>query len=110
MVTSGVDIGGSIETSEGVAASFVRIGRRGEAKGSIRAKEVIVGERARVEDVYADKIILEEKAQARNLYGQTIHLEYKCEIVGEVLYTEHLETEEDVHFAKPPMKVEKLPQ
>ena len=78
-------------------------------KGPIHAKEVDVGEGARVEDVYGDEIGLEEKAQARNLYGRYIRLEYKCEISGEVLYTENLKTEENVHFAKQPRKVEKLP-
>ena len=103
-------VGGSIETVEGVEASFVRIGRRGRVEGPIRADEALVGKRARVEDIYANEITLERKARARNLYGERIRLESGCQITGEVKYTESLEAAPGVSFAKTPQKTDELPR
>jgi cytoskeletal protein CcmA (bactofilin family) len=102
-------VGGSIETIEGVSASYVRIGRRGRVKGPIRADEAVISERAQVEDVYAKTITLERDAEARNLYGERIRLESGCQVYGEVQYTESLESERGVSFAKTPQKADKLP-
>jgi cytoskeletal protein CcmA (bactofilin family) len=105
-----VSVGGSIETVEGTRGSFVEIGRRGEVRGLIKADEVVIEERARVEDIYANRIVLEEEARARNLYGARIRLESDCHVYGEVQYTESLETEHGVTFANQPQKVSKLPE
>jgi len=103
-------VGGSIETVDGTYASFVEIGRRGEVRGLIKADEVEISERARVEDIYANRIVLEEEVRARNLYGARIRLEEGCHIYGKVQYTESLETEHGVTFAETPQKVSKLPE
>jgi len=103
-------VGGSIDTVVGVNASYVEIGRRGKVSGPIHANEVLIGERAHVEDVYADKITMEGKGQARNLYGQRIRIEAGCNIRGEVHFTQSLESEKGVSYTKPPVKVDKLPQ
>ncbi len=105
-----VSVGGSIDTVVGVKASYVEIGRRGKVSGPIHANEVLIGERANVEDVYADKITMERKAQTRNLYGQRIRIETGCNILGEVHFTQILESEKGVSYTKPPVKVDKLPQ
>ena len=102
-------VGGSITTVVGVKAPYVRIGRRGEVTGPIRANEVLISEGARVEDVCARTITMEERARARNLYGERIFIESECHIYGEVQYTESLRIERGVSFATPPVKVEKLP-
>jgi cytoskeletal protein CcmA (bactofilin family) len=88
----------------------VEIGRRGEVRGLIKADEVVIGERARVEDIYANRIVLEEEARARNMYGARIRLESDCHVYGEAQYTESLETEHGVTFARSPQKVSKLPE
>ena len=105
-----VSVGGSINTVVGVNASFIEIGRRGKVTGPVRANEVLIGERARVEDVYSDEITMAEEAQARNLYGQRIRVESGCRIEGEVRFTQSLESEKGVFYAKPPVRVDKLPQ
>jgi len=105
-----VSVGGLINTVVGVNASFVEIGRRGKVTGPIRANEVLVGERACVEDVYADEITMEMNAEARNLYGKRIRVESGCRIGGEVRFIESLESEKGVFYSKPPVKVEKLPK
>jgi predicted acyltransferase (DUF342 family) len=105
-----LDVGGSITTTTGTSATEIEIGRHSEVIGPIRAEKVVIGNRARVEDVYAKIITMEERARARNLYGENISIESRCEITGEVQYTGRLDTEERVHFVKNPMKVEKLPQ
>jgi cytoskeletal protein CcmA (bactofilin family) len=109
VVEERVSVGGSIVTVDGVQAPKVRIGRRGEVRGSIRASEVVIGEKARVEDVYAKTITLERGTTARNLYGERISLESHCHILGEIQYTENLETERGVTFSRTPQKVDKLP-
>jgi cytoskeletal protein CcmA (bactofilin family) len=107
--TTKIEVGGSITSDVGVNAATIEIGRRGEVVGPIRADEVIIGDRARVEDVHARSILMEERASARNLYGETIRIEEHCQISGEVQYTRDLRAEENVEFAKPPQKVDKLP-
>lgn len=106
---SRVVVGGSIETSEGVQASYVSIGRRGKVEGPIKADEVLIKKGATVEDVYAQMITLERKAEAKNLYGERIRLESGCQITGDVKYTEKLEVASGVAFARDPQKVTQLP-
>lgn len=108
-VGSTICVGGSIETVEGVNASYIRIGRRGRVEGSIRADEAVIGKNAHVEDVHAKSITLERKARARNLYGEKIRLESGCQVSGEVKYTASLEAAPGVTFAKTPQKVDELP-
>ncbi len=108
--TDEVSVGGSITTVVGVTAPYVKIGRRGEVTGPIHASEVLISERARVEDVYGGIITMEEEARARNLYGERVFIESKCHVYGEVQYTQSLKTERGIYFAKPPIKVEKIPQ
>ncbi|RLG46606.1 MAG: hypothetical protein DRN92_04910, partial [Thermoproteota archaeon] len=91
-----VKAGGYIKTSKGVKAREVRIGRRGEIKGPVVAEEVLIEERARVEDIYADEIVMEERSRARSLHGRRIYLERRCRVLGEVEYVETLEKETDV--------------
>jgi cytoskeletal protein CcmA (bactofilin family) len=104
-----VSVGGSITTSDGVYGRYVEIGRRGKVNGPIYADEVLIGERAEVNDIHAKSIEMENGAEARNLYGEKIQLESHCQIFGEVKYTQELETENNIKFAKPPEKVDKLP-
>jgi len=104
-----VSVEGSIDTIEGVHASYVEIGEDGEVRGPIKSVEAVISEGARVEDVHAKTITLESEATARNLYGERIRLESDCHIYGEVLYTERLETGEGVTSAKRLQKVDKLP-
>jgi cytoskeletal protein CcmA (bactofilin family) len=100
---------GSITTILGVAAGSLEIGRRSEVKGPIRANEVIIGDTASVEDIHARSIFVGERARARNLYGERITIESGSHISGEVHYTESLQAERNVFFARTPYKVSKLP-
>jgi cytoskeletal protein CcmA (bactofilin family) len=77
--------------------------------GPLYAENVVIKERARVEDIYASTIKMEEKAEARNLYGENISIESQCQIHGEIQYTQNLKTEDKVFLAKSPQKVEELP-
>jgi len=103
-----VSVGGSVETVDGVHATQVRIGRRGEVKGPIKADKAVISANARVEDVSAKKIVLERDVRAGNLYGERIELESGCHINGAVQYTKNLETGRGIIFAKTPEKVDKL--
>ena len=105
-----VKVGGSIITVSGVVADSLETGRRSEAKGMIRANQVIIGDEAIIEDVYAKSITMGERSYARNLYGKRINIESGAHINGEIRYTEHLQTERNVYLGKNPRKVSKLPE
>jgi len=102
-----VRVGRRLSTAEGVWADYVEIGREGRIEGPVRAGRVRIREEARAEDIWADEIVLEEGARARNLYGKRIYIEYDCVITGEVKYVDELVAEEDVRFARTPVKVER---
>jgi len=52
---------------------------------------------------------MEERSSARNVYAKRVHLERGCKIIGELQYTEELKREQEVTFAKEPVKVAHLP-
>jgi len=105
-----VAVGGLIASEKGAKARRIDLGKRGEARGPLLAEEVHIRDRARVEDVYAMSLIMEENAKACNLYVGRASIESECRISGETQYLEALDTGRNVVFAKPPVKVEKLPQ
>jgi cytoskeletal protein CcmA (bactofilin family) len=111
LVASGnVKVGGSIITVSGVVAHSFETSRRSEVKGRICANQVIIGDEAIVEDVYAKSITMGERSSARNMYGERINIESGAHINGEIRYTEHLQAERDVYLGKNPREVGKLPQ
>ena len=69
-----------------------------------------IGDSARVEDVYADTVEMGERVRAGNVYAKDVRLESRCRISGEVKYSDRIEAESDVEFAKPPMKTDELPK
>ena len=101
-------VGGSITTILGVAAGSLEVGRRSEVKGSIRANEVIIGDGASVEDIHAKNIFVGRTSRARNLYGERITIESGCQVSGDVYYSESLQAEKNVFFARTPHKVSQL--
>ncbi len=104
-----VDVGGRIETEEGTKATKVEIGRNGKIIGVVVAKDVLLGEKAEVEDIYAESLVMEEQSTARNVYTKRVHLERGCRIIGELQYTEELKREQEVTLAKEPVKAAHLP-
>jgi len=62
-----------------------------------------------VEDVYADTVEMGERVRAGNVYAnKDVRLESRCRISGEVKYSDRIEAESDVEFAKPPMKTDEI--
>jgi cytoskeletal protein CcmA (bactofilin family) len=108
-VEEGVEVGGRIETLEGVTGHLIEIRRRGEVRGSLRGDHIIIGRQATAEDIYGKTIELKRGAYARNVYGEIIIIESDCHINGKIQYTNQLKANEHISFAKPPQKVEKLP-
>jgi cytoskeletal protein CcmA (bactofilin family) len=104
-----VEVGGSIVTDQGVAAQSIEIGKRGDARGPLKAEEVIIGRDAHVESVYGKRIVLESGAHAENIYGEDITIESHCQISGEAQYTHELRLEERASLANEPRKVDRLP-
>ncbi len=104
-----VEVGGSIDTVEGVTAGFVEIGKRGKIRGPVRADQVVISRDAHAEDIYGKKVLLGKGVHAENIYGENIVIESHCHISGEVQYTGELRMNEHVSLAKKPQKVDKLP-
>ena len=86
-----MEVGGSINTGEGVTARSVEIGSRGKVHGPIRADEIVVGKGAEVEDLYGKHVLLRTGASAENVYGEDVTVESYCNIRGEVQYTDRVE-------------------
>lgn len=104
-----MEVGGSIDTTEGVTARLVEIGKRGEVRGPIRADEVLLGKDARVETIYGKRVILRTGALAENVYGEDVSIESDCRVRGETQYTNELKVNGNVSFGQSPRKVDKLP-
>ena len=97
-------------TREGAKSDYIELGRRGEAEGPLIARKVLIRERARVEEVYAETVTLRRGARAVNLYANEIIIENDCRISGNIMYTKELRTDRDVRFSSEPEKTEKLPE
>jgi predicted acyltransferase (DUF342 family) len=105
-----VEVGGRLRTTKGTKAKTIQLGHRSEAIGVLVGGRVKIGDNARVEDVYADTVEMGERVRAGNIYAKALRLESHCRISGEVKYSDKLEAEPDVEFAKPPIKTEDLPK
>lgn len=99
----------TLRTRAGAMAEYIELGRRGEAEGPLIAKSVLVRDRGRVEDVYAESVTLRRNCRARNVYAAKVQIESGCRISGEVKYTDFLSAEQSVTFGTGPEKTEKLP-
>jgi cytoskeletal protein CcmA (bactofilin family) len=105
-----VEVGGSTVTERGVRADSIVIGDRGRVKGPLIGGTVYLGERSEAEQVYGENITLEERSKVESIRGAHIEIESGCRILGEVLYSESLDADEDVSFAVEPKKTPALPE
>lgn len=104
-----ISVGGGIRAVYIKAHEEFRIGRRGEVRGFVEARDIIVSEKVRGESFYGESIRIEEKARVRNLYGRDIYIERGVVVEGDILYTGKIETERNVDLRVEPQKVGKLP-
>ncbi|MGD2200687.1 MAG: hypothetical protein PVJ38_03515 [Candidatus Bathyarchaeota archaeon] len=100
----------TLRTRLGAKAGEIDIGRRGEAEGPLIAGRVLVRERARVEDVYADTVYLRRGSRAVNIYARKVTVENRCIITGQVKFTEEVNIDRDARLSYEPEKVESLPE
>ena len=96
-------------TKRGVRASSISVGDRGRVRGPLFGDNVRVGDRADVEAVYAKTVELGERCRCTLVHGVDLRIESGCRVLGEVLYSGSLETDEGVLFTVPPKKVDILP-
>jgi cytoskeletal protein CcmA (bactofilin family) len=104
-----VAVGGGIEAVHIHATQQFSIGQHGEVRGFVEGGELLIRRKARGDTFYGNSIRVEEGGRVRYLYGQDIYLERDVTVEGDLLYTGTLETEKNVHLAKEPRKVGKLP-
>ena len=105
-----VEVGGQLRTKRGTKAKKIKLGDRSDVSGPIIGETVTIGERAKVEDVYADDVKIEERARAGNLYVKRAHLERRVQVTGELIYQETIDADPDIIFSKPPVKKDELPK
>lgn len=105
-----VEVGGSTVTERGVRAESIVIGDRGRVKGPLIGGTINLGERSEAEEVYGENITLEERSKAESVKGVNIEIESGSKVLGEVLYSESLDADEDVSFAVEPRKVSARPE
>jgi len=105
-----IEVGGAISTDKGVKADSITIGDHGRVRGPLIGGKIRIGQRADVEALYGKSITLEERSKAASIHGVDIRIGSHCSILGEVLYSGSLETDEQVSLAVQPKKVESLPE
>jgi predicted acyltransferase (DUF342 family) len=103
-----VEVGGSIRTIEGATAHFVEIGKRGEARGPIKADQVDIGKGASVENIFGKQVLMRNGADAESIYGESITIEPNCRISGEIQYTKELRIGDNVSLSKTPQRVSQI--
>lgn len=109
-LTDSIEVGGKVETEKGSRSKKFEIGKRGRVIGLIVAEDVKIGAGASAEDIYADRLELGENSSAHNIYANKAYLKQGCRVIGELLYVEMLEMEQDVKTYSEPKKVETLPK
>lgn len=105
-----VKVGGKVETRRGSRTKTFEIGRKGRVIGPVVAEDVKISAYASAEDIYANRLELGEHSSACNVYTREAYLKQGCRIMGELLYVEKLEMEQNVETYSEPRKVEKLPE
>ncbi len=104
-----IAVGGRVEAKRINASDGFRIGKRGEVKGPVRSREILVRERARTDDLYGEDIRIEERARVGSVYGKDVYIERDAIVEGELLYTNSLDVEEGAKLRKESKKVDQLP-
>ncbi len=86
------ELSGHVSTQAGIFATGpIRVERKSRVEGWIRSLDsVIVESRGVVESVSAPRIIMGERSKALNLYADLLEIEERVEILGEALYTQSI--------------------
>jgi cytoskeletal protein CcmA (bactofilin family) len=108
IVQERIEVGDEIRTSAGVKTDILRVGERSTIRGPVVAREVTVGSRASVEDIWAVRLRMETRSHARNVHAEEIEAESRVEITGETLYVRSLHAE-GARLSKSPRQVATLP-
>ena len=95
-------------TKSGIKADSLRVGDRSSVQGPIIAREVSIGDRGEVEDVWAGSLRLGERARARNVYAEELEVSARVEIHGETQYLRSIRGE-GARFGQNPRQVSQLP-
>jgi len=104
-----IQVGGVVEAAHILAERQFSIGQHGEVRGFVEGGELLIRRKARGETFYGHSIRVEEGGRVQYLYAQDIYLERDVTVEGDLLYTGTLQTERNVHLAREPRKVGKLP-
>lgn len=125
---SNVDIVGEVNTSQGLGARSIAVGRASKVTGALIGDEIDIGKEmdfgslwglpwwrsaigrtTSVEDVYGKSVRIAPNSRARRVYAEVVQLENGA-MAEEVTYTMELNLPERYHLTKAPVKTTKLPQ
>lgn len=130
LVDTRADLAGDLDTTRGLKAKSVVVGKWSRTRGPIVGDEVSIGKRidldvgpwgylwsgkwlhagrmTRVEDVYGKSIEVEAYCRAERLFADVIRMD-EGSMAEQVTYTSDLKLPGKYHLNEPPVKVAKLP-
>ena len=122
------DIVGEVNTSQGLKARSISVGKASTVTGALIGEVVDIGKEmdfgsiwglpwwrsamgrtTSVEDIYAKSVRVGSNSRARRVCAEVVRLEDGA-IADEVVYTKELDLPKHYHLAKPPVKTAQLPQ
>jgi len=102
------DIGGSVQTKEGLKAQDLRLRRKARAEGPLVGGTIRLGEKARAEDLFGTIVELGERATARRIFANTVRLSDGA-AADEVTYTGSVDLRPGAQVRTPPRRADALP-
>ncbi len=87
VLTEQLEVGEELRTRSGTKADVVRIKDRTRVVGPLVGRDVTIGTRSTVEDVWATRLRVEERARTNNLYVESVDLEDRAEVGGDLQFT-----------------------
>ena len=98
-----------LETLDGAKAPRIVINRGGKVRGPLMGEEIILKDKVKAEDIYADTVFLRKGCNVGKIFAREVSIESKTR-VQRVYYTQSLLTDKLVKYAYPPEKVKEVPQ
>jgi cytoskeletal protein CcmA (bactofilin family) len=123
---SQADIAGEVETTRGLKAKSIHVGKGSRVSGPLVGEQVDVGKETdlggdlwehlwhsvrkmtEVEDVYGRVVRIGPHSLVKRVFGEIVEIETGA-IVGELVYRNEVKMPDNYHMNKPPLKTARLP-
>lgn len=120
-------VGGQVWTSGGLKAKAIQLGTGSRVNGPIVGETIeigasvnlggfwgqmsnlrSIGRMTRVDDVWGKEVRVDRYSQVKRIYADVVRMQGGS-VADEIVYTKEIDVPVGVHLARPPKKVEKLP-